>query len=80
MMGIADLYGEDIGYLECHGAEGLYPVLLANGGPDDEGRQALIMKDGNNIMLDVVDLGVLFRIWDGVPTEEERMETEWLIQ
>ena len=65
-------------YVEKRGMEmAPYPVLLVQD-MDKEHIGALEFGRAWRLLLPVADYGRMYRLWDGLPTEEERKAAEWL--
>ena len=76
-MTIGDLYGNDIGYYERKDEEFLWPVLIARGGPDSDGKVGLVFKDAFEIMADCGLINQTWRIWTAQPTGAQMEATPW---
>jgi hypothetical protein len=77
VMTVGDLYGEDMGFYERKHEECVWPVLIARGGPDDDGTVGIIRKDAFEIKADCGLINQTWRIWTAYPTDEQREETPW---
>lgn len=77
VMGVGDLYGEDMGFYERKGAELLWPVLIARGGPDNDGTVSIIRKDAFEIKADCGLINQTWRMWTTYPTAAQREAVKW---
>lgn len=77
VMTVGDLYGEDMGFYERKHEECVWPVLIARGGPDDDGTVGIIRKDAFEIKADCGLINQTWRIWTAYPTDEQRRNELW---
>ena len=76
VMGVGDFYDEDMGFYERKDEEFVWPVLIANGGPDGV-TVSLIRKDAFEIKADCSLMNQTWRIWTTYPTHEQREAAKW---
>lgn len=77
VMTVGDLYSEDMGFYERKHEECVWPVLIARGGPDDDGTVGIIRKDAFEIKADCGLINQTWRIWTAYPTDEQREAEPW---
>ena len=77
VMTIGDLYGQDMGYYERKDEELVWPVLIARGGPDEDGMVGIVRKDAFEIKADCGLMNITWRIWTEYPTIVQREATPW---